>query len=138
MTTRTPQEIAEEIANWISGDAHVRVAIRCRIAAAIEAERAAVDTLQTELATMIGAHAEANYRVQTAEHERDEARAEIAKLRDALLLAREWCMNRGFSPMAQIALQRWIDDGMTGPLPELPEYVRRDQSALSDNETDHG
>ena len=45
--------------------------------------------------------------------------ARIAELESALRLVRRWCMGSGYSASVQVAMQRWIDGGMVGAMPQL-------------------
>lgn len=56
------------------------------------------------------------------------ARAERAEA--ALKRARDWGINsKGFSGRECVNLADWVDAGMTGPLPELPDYMREYEHA---------
>ena len=43
----------------------------------------------------------------------------IAELESALRLVRRWCMGSGYSASVQVAMQKWIDGGMVGAMPQL-------------------
>lgn len=49
----------------------------------------------------------------------------IAELEDALRLAVEWGVaSKGCDGGMARSLRQWIDDGMTGPLPAEPDWLR--------------
>ena len=50
---------------------------------------------------------------------RETENARIAELESALRLVRRWCMGSGYSASVQVAMQRWIDGGMVGAMPQL-------------------
>ena len=50
---------------------------------------------------------------------RETETARIAELESALRLVRRWCMGSGYSASVQVAMQRWIDGGMVGAMPQL-------------------
>jgi hypothetical protein len=55
---------------------------------------------------------------------KDEYRGQLMTAVDALRLARAWCMGDGFSGEVTVALRKWIDAGMKGPLPaDLKRYL---------------
>lgn len=46
-----------------------------------------------------------------------ELAARIAELERALRLIREWCLGQGYSGTVNLEMRKWIDAGMTGPIP---------------------
>lgn len=55
----------------------------------------------------------------------------IRLLEAALLLAKEWGVtSRGYDGTMAVSLRKWIDDGMAGPLPPEPEWLREMREAL--------
>ena len=64
-----------------------------------------------------------NLSEQDSELHRDAA-DEIARLREALIRAKKWGgMQGGWHGGTAVDLADWISNGMTGPLPPLPDYL---------------
>lgn len=50
---------------------------------------------------------------------------EIERLEDALRRARQWGIaGRGYDASLALQLAAWIDGGMTGDLPHVPDYLK--------------
>lgn len=63
----------------------------------------------------------------------DELRGELAVAREALMRAKRWGgMGKAWDSGVALDLVAWIDGGMTGPLPPMPEWLPAPRQASRD------